>query len=865
MKCATLICLLLPFYVLGQAKIIGLVKLQNSGGQALPNAEAWAIGCAATPGRYSDDKGYFELSFPAKAPGDVVRNLSVTLAGYEVVNKEQLQSVGLLNAPEEQPLIVVLCKQGSYRQAAANYYQTILTGGQRELQAEKARLEKLLEAERSNRQAIQAQLTEITMQLEQLPKVAEAAADYFAAIDLDQATQIQQAAIEALDKGQIQEALDAMPEEQMDQQLANALERKQQLEAQLSEAHQLIRQSIDNYIFKARLFASAGNDEAAERLYGKAVAADTSNRALVRNYARFLEVIHRYDKALLWLQRIAQSNTEDWRAAEAFIRMGYIYEVTGDPGQALQAYQRSRSLYDSLHRAAPSNAYYQEQLGYTYGSLGRLFLTLGQYDSARSSFEQQAALFSALHEAHPDEADFQTGLASVLENLGDWHQTQGRLDTALILFRQMAALTEGFYRSQPDAFTAQAGLATAYERLGNIYQLQEKYDTALLFFRQEVALFDTLVRAYPHLPHLKDDLAIAHAHLGNAHLSLGTLDSALHYFRLEAAQAENRYQEAPGNEVLKSRLAGSCGHMGIVHQAMEQPDTALRYFTRQRAILEALCQSNPQNERLNNSLSVSYSRLGDTYMDLRQPDSARVFYQLDLQLNQRLARDNPGNFQSRLGLGTACFRLGLLSETTDSPEAAVDYFQQAREVFSKAYEETGLERFRAQRDRADSWIAKTESRYLPLSKRLERLLVRADTAAAYADKVDHQQRALQLLQELLDAVGGDPQLEEWMAELYGDLSHYQLFNQQFAEAEAAAKKGLGLGGGQVEWINANLAAALLFQGRYPEAKALYRQYKDQRFDADNSWAAIFLKDLDELKAAGITHPDAAKIRKLLRP
>ena len=82
MKCATLICLLLPFYALGQAKIIGLVKLQNSGGQALPNAEAWAIGCAANPARFSDNKGYFELSFPVKAPGDVVRNISVSLNGY---------------------------------------------------------------------------------------------------------------------------------------------------------------------------------------------------------------------------------------------------------------------------------------------------------------------------------------------------------------------------------------------------------------------------------------------------------------------------------------------------------------------------------------------------------------------------------------------------------------------------------------------------------------------------------------------------------------------------------------------------------------------------------------------------------------
>ncbi|MBK7873973.1 MAG: carboxypeptidase regulatory-like domain-containing protein [Saprospiraceae bacterium] len=126
-----------------QTKIVGFVKLQSSGNQALPNAEVWAIGAASKPLRFSNTKGYFELEFPSKKAGDVIREVTVTLDGYEVVNKKDLESYGLLSQPRRQSAHHrALCKQGEYRKAAADYYQTTYHAGEAELQAEKKRLNK---------------------------------------------------------------------------------------------------------------------------------------------------------------------------------------------------------------------------------------------------------------------------------------------------------------------------------------------------------------------------------------------------------------------------------------------------------------------------------------------------------------------------------------------------------------------------------------------------------------------------------------------------------------------------------------------------------------------------------------------------
>jgi len=99
---------------------------------------------------------------------------------------------------------------------------------------------------------------------------------------------------------------------------------------------------------------------------------------------------------------------------------------------------------------------------------------------------------------------------------------------------------------------------------------------------------------------------------------------------------------------------------------------------------------------------------------------------------------------------------------------------------------------------------------------------------------------------------------------YGGLSWYFVFTREFGKAEQAARKSLTYGD-DFEWVNTNLAHALLFQGKYENAKTVYLNYKDKPYinDPTKNYKYFFLKDFDQLEAEGITHPDLAKIRRLL--
>jgi len=587
-----------------QTKIIGFVKLQSSSNQSLKNAEVWAIGAASKPLRFSNDKGYFELEFPNKKVGDIIREISVTLDGYEVVNKKDLESYGLLRQPDDDPLIIVLCKQGTYRKAAADYYQTIYSTSETELLAKKSRLENPSENKPKNDAALQQQLTDINEKLKSLPQVAEAAADYFAKIDLDQATQLQKNALAELEKGNIQAALDAMPEEVMDKNMAAAQKRKQQLETQLAETKQVIQQNIENYLFKARLYVSNGDYAAAERLYEKAIAADTTNIENLYDYAVFLENSNRYDKALLWLQKVTTTTTEAWQRASAYSLMGRVYQETGDFTRAPLAYARYEAIYDSLYQQQPNNDFYKNGLAISYSKLGEIYQAQGKVDTALVFFQKDLKLTEALYRDNPKSEALKNGLAISYSKLGEIYQAQGKVDTALVFFLKCNQFNEALYRDNPKSEGTKNNLAISYSKLGEIYQAQGKVDTALVFFLKYNQFNEALYRDNPKSEETKNNLAISYSRLGDIYQAQGKVDTALVFFLKYNQFYEELYRDNPKNVELWFGLGVSYYKLGALYAELDSAEQAIGYYERAAKIFKDLYEFTGLNSYLSNYNTV---------------------------------------------------------------------------------------------------------------------------------------------------------------------------------------------------------------------------------------------------------------------
>jgi tetratricopeptide (TPR) repeat protein len=288
------------------------------------------------------------------------------------------------------------------------------------------------------------------------------------------------------------------------------------------------------------------------------------------------------------------------------------------------------------------------------------------------------------------------------------------------------------------------------------------------------------------------------------------------------------------------------------------------FFQKRSQLGEELYRANPNSESLKNGLSVSYSKLGSLYQKLNQLDSAAFYFAKDLQLTEELYQANPKNVELWGNLGISYYTLGALSVELDSTKQAISYYERAAKIFKDLYAFTGLNSYLDNYNTVQRRIKKLQEPANPLLQKIQTLEKQVEKATAPADKVKYQQELVELLQGLVDAAPDNTDIKNYAADAYGSLAWYALFTRQFSAAEQAARTGITLGGEPAAWIHTNLALALLYQSKYAAAEAFYKQFKGKPYDDERGWTEVFLADLDELEKAGITHPDVAKVRKLLR-
>jgi tetratricopeptide (TPR) repeat protein len=100
---------------------------------------------------------------------------------------------------------------------------------------------------------------------------------------------------------------------------------------------------------------------------------------------------------------------------------------------------------------------------------------------------------------------------------------------------------------------------------------------------------------------------------------------------------------------------------------------------------------------------------------------------------------------------------------------------------------------------------------------------------------------------------------------YFNLSFYALFVGEYPMAIKAAQKTLSLSPESVN-VATNLALGYLMNNQYEQAEVIYKKWMGKKFEDDDDDTAndAFLKDIADLENAGITHPDFAKVKVLLK-
>jgi tetratricopeptide (TPR) repeat protein len=133
----------------------------------------------------------------------------------------------------------------------------------------------------------------------------------------------------------------------------------------------------------------------------------------------------------------------------------------------------------------------------------------------------------------------------------------------------------------------------------------------------------------------------------------------------------------------------------------------------------------------------------------------------------------------------------------------------------------------------------------------------------WKDAVDAQGKLITFIQQHAKS---DEERRKNLPGPYLSLSWYQLMSRDFDGALASTEAGRKIDPSYLP-LETNRAHALMFLGRTPEAEAIYLHYAGRNFfeGSDKSWQQIIFEDFDDLEKQGVTSPEMAHVRTLLKP
>ena len=454
-----------------------------------------------------------------------------------------------------------------------------------------------------------------------------------------------------------------------------------------------------------------------------------------------------------------------------------------------------------------------------------LLKTLYQFDSAAECYE-------LLIKLQPDNLEYLFDYAHFLQSLN-------KFDQAFYLYSKLQTIAKT--HSEMGFFSRNIVLASTDVNLGDLYFDKNDIPHAEAAYLDAQEIYQTLAEDAPET--YENYVALTQANLGNVYKRKGQ------YHRAETAYLESlstRKRLATTNEIKYTPLiAQTQVNLGNLYEIEHEVVKAETAFQEAMEIYRRLTKSNPKEFEAD--LATALNNLGILYFDEDKYAAAETAYQEAMAIYSRLMKTNPAGYEPMIV--AAKFNLAALFKYQKDYARALPFFQDVAEICG-----------RLATTNPGAYKPKLGQTLLDLAEIYGDLI---DTMRTAEEKIAGQQRVIAVLEKACALYKNNMEIVGQLSDAYGNLAWFQLLARRYNEAEQSARKGLTTDDTRI-WIKTNLAHALLLQGRFDEAMAIYTVIKPLKNDKNKSFARICLEDLEEFEKAGIKSPDIDKVKKFLK-
>ena len=423
-----------------------------------------------------------------------------------------------------------------------------------------------------------------------------------------------------------------------------------------------------------------------------------------------------------------------------------------------------------------------------------------------------------------------------------------RFDEACKCYEQAIALTR-------ESLTEENLAARLFE-YGKFLQDNNQYHQIETYYQEALSIYERLATTCSEA--YESDVALTLNNLGVLYDDTHRCNEAeKHYLRALEIQ-ERLAKEHP--EAYESDVADTLHNLAVSYSYMQRLIESEAYFLRALDIYERLTTANPETYEAD--MAMTLNNLALLYFDTQRLNKAEEYYLRSLEIRKHLAIHNPKLYESHVADTLNC--LAILYSDTQRFNEAENYYLGALEIYERLIvKNPEIYEFKftdplnnlANLYRATQRFSAAENYYLRVISIRERLattypeayqsdlaislsnlaLLYTDTKC-FAKSRDINNRALEIHRGLV-AIYPEVYGQDYAGSLH-NASYFSLQVQNYVQAEEYSREAL-------KWsdnvgIYTNLAAAILLQGRFEDAKEIYLRYKDEKKES-------FLSDFQTLK------------------
>ena len=592
------------------------------------------------------------------------------------------------------------------------------------------------------------------------------------------------------------------------------------------------------------------------KAYEPDLAASYNNLANLYNKIQHFDESEKMHKAAIEIQeRLAKDNPKAYEPdlAKSYNNLAILYNAIQHYEESEYIYKMAIEIWERLVKDNPKE--YELDLAGSYNNLALLYNAIQHYEESEKLYK--AAIEKKERLAKENPKAYEADLANSYNNLAILYSDTQRLKESEKMYKAAIEIQERLVKDNPKAY--EPDLACSYYNLASLYDEIQRFEKSEKMYKAAIEIRERLVKENPKA--YEPDLAASYNNLAVLYKKIQRFDESENMYKAAIEIKERLVKENP--KVYEPNLAMSYKNLAMLYNEIQRFDESEKMYKAAIEIKERLVNEDPK--AYEPDLANSYNNLALLYYKIQRFEESAKMYKAAIEIRERLAKENPKAYEPYLV--SSYNDLAFIYYETEQFKESEKTYKKAISIYEQLYENNPQEYLKVlalnyyllgtimiknnknhdaifQFERSLKFCNNINKDETDMSLYTSSLCYLVDlyyNEKDYTKAYSYNAVLLPLLK-----VNYEDNAQNWKTE-YNNKSLNQSFFAnllgKFKEGEQYSLEAIKVDSTH-HLAYTNLAAALLFQGRFEEAEKLYLEYK---YEFKNG----FIDDFAEFERLGV--------------